>query len=205
MRKIPWPLLEILLKIVSFHLKLEIKYTQTSKKETFHKQSVVILLKNGCSVRHMFCTNLFIYLWPKFFKNTFEVVHTSNWSCSRKTHIRMDNLLNGYFYYNYFGPNFSKQYFPELHLNGKLFCTIQTCHVRLPLAEAEWELELGGFIDFWPVFFIRKYFWKTSLNKHRGKFTTSATSKTEFFVTLCQKEIHYRCCVGPRYASETSY
>lgn len=132
---------------MSLHIKFAIKRIQTLRKEKFYKQPVVILC-HGCSVRHMFCTNLFIYLWPKFFKNTFEVVHTSNWSCSRKTHIRMDNLLNGYFYYNYFGPNFSKQYFPELHLNGKLFCTIQTCHVRLPLAEAEWELELGGFIDF---------------------------------------------------------
>ena len=114
-------LLEILLNIVSLHLKSETKYTQTSKKETFHKQSVVILLKYGCSVRHMFCTNLFIYLWPKFFKNTFEVVHTSNWSFSRKIHIHMDNLLNGYFYYNYFRPNFSTRYFPELHLKGNYF------------------------------------------------------------------------------------
>ena len=40
------------------HVKLEIKCIQTSRKEKFPKQSVVILLKNGCSVRYMFCTIL---------------------------------------------------------------------------------------------------------------------------------------------------
>ena len=43
-------------KDVSMHVKLEIKCIQTSRKEKFHKQSVVILLKNGCSVKHIFCT-----------------------------------------------------------------------------------------------------------------------------------------------------
>ena len=38
-----------------------------------------------------------------------------------------------------------------------------------------------------------------------------ATSKQEIFVTLvnvvnyCHKDIYYRCCRGPRFASETSY
>ena len=43
-------------KIVSLHVKLVIKCIQTSRKEKFHKQRVVILFKNDCSVRHMFCT-----------------------------------------------------------------------------------------------------------------------------------------------------
>ena len=40
---------------------------------------------------------------------------------------------------------------------------------------------------------------------------TPTTSKQEFFVTLatavnyCHKEIYYRCCKSPTYASETSY
>ena len=40
---------------------------------------------------------------------------------------------------------------------------------------------------------------------------THTTSKQELFVTLvttvnyCHKEIYYRYCRGPRYASETSY
>ena len=41
-------------KIVSLHVKLPFKCIQTSRKEKFHKQSVVILLKNGCSVTYMF-------------------------------------------------------------------------------------------------------------------------------------------------------
>ena len=40
--------------IVSLHI--EIKCIQTLRKEKFQKQSVVISLKNGCSVRHMFYT-----------------------------------------------------------------------------------------------------------------------------------------------------
>ena len=56
-----------------------------------------------------------------------------------------------------------------------------------------------------------KYLRKTSPNKLRGKSTIPATSKQKFFVTLvnavnyCHKEIYYRYCRGPIYASETSY
>ena len=46
-------LLEILSKIVSLLVKLAIKCIKTLRKEKFQKQPVVILLKNGCSVRHM--------------------------------------------------------------------------------------------------------------------------------------------------------
>ena len=46
-------------------------------REDFRKQSVVILLKYGCSVRHMSSVQyLFLDLWPKILKNTFEIVHT---------------------------------------------------------------------------------------------------------------------------------
>ena len=58
--------------------------------------------------------NRFLYLWPKFLKNTFEVVHTQYWPFSRKIHILMKNLLNGYYCYSYFTPNFLNQYFSEL-------------------------------------------------------------------------------------------
>ena len=37
----------------NFHVKLVLKCIQTSRKEKFHKQSVVILFQNDCSV---FCT-----------------------------------------------------------------------------------------------------------------------------------------------------
>ena len=51
---IPQQLLQILSKIVSLHIKLTMKCIQTSRKEKFHKQPVVILFKNDCCVRHMF-------------------------------------------------------------------------------------------------------------------------------------------------------
>ena len=63
----------------------------------------------------------------------------------------------------------------------------------------------------WAMYLTAKYFWKTSPNKLRGKSTTLTTSKQELFVTLVttvnywHKEIYYRYCRGPRYASETSY
>ena len=43
---------------------IEIKCAQSSTKEKFHKQSVVILLKNGCSIRLTFCT-IFVPLYVK--------------------------------------------------------------------------------------------------------------------------------------------
>ena len=107
--KILKQLLVILSKIASFHVKLAIKCIQTSRKEKFHKQPVVILFKNDCSVRHMFCI-IFVYLWPKFLKIPFEVVHTYYRSFSRKIHIHMENLLNGYFYYSSFISNFLSRY-----------------------------------------------------------------------------------------------
>ena len=54
--QIHYQLFKILLKILSLHVNLQIKCVQTTKKENIHQQPVVILLKNGCSVRHTFCT-----------------------------------------------------------------------------------------------------------------------------------------------------
>ena len=65
------------------------------------------VLLDICSVQY-----LLLYLWPKFLKNTFELVHTQYWSFSKKNNIHIENLLNGY--YNYFTLNFSKRYFSEL-------------------------------------------------------------------------------------------
>ena len=47
---------KILWKIVSLHVKLEVKHTQSSIKEKFHKRPVVVLLRSDCSVRHMLWT-----------------------------------------------------------------------------------------------------------------------------------------------------
>ena len=79
-----------------------------------------------------------------------------------------------------------------------------------------WRYIVGVFtvlpcVTNWAMCFTDKYLWKTSANKLRGKSTTTATSKMEFFVKLvsavnyCRKEIHCRCWRDPRYASETSY
>ena len=79
-------------KSVSVHVKLEIKCIQTLSKEKFHKQSPVILLKNSCSVGHTWCTTL----------------------VSLSVAKDLENLLNGYFYYNYFTSNLSNRYFSEV-------------------------------------------------------------------------------------------
>ena len=47
---------KILLRIVSLHVKLEVKRTQSSIKEKFHKHPVVVLLRKDCSVKHMLWT-----------------------------------------------------------------------------------------------------------------------------------------------------
>ena len=48
------------------HVKLAIKCIQTSRKEKFHQQSVVILLKNFVRhVRHMLCTTFVPLSVPK--------------------------------------------------------------------------------------------------------------------------------------------
>ena len=59
-----------------FACKIRNQIHKNFEKEKFHKQPVVNLLKNGFSVRHVFYTVFFLYLWPKSFKNKFEVVHT---------------------------------------------------------------------------------------------------------------------------------
>ena len=115
LRKIPLQLLEILLKIVSLHVKLEIKWIRTERKEKFHMQSVVILLKDGCSVRHMFCTILVPLSVSK-------VLGKHVWSSSylvlvffkEKSYSHGKFTERYYFCYNYFTPIFSNRYFSEL-------------------------------------------------------------------------------------------
>ena len=85
---------------------------------------------------------LFLYLWPKFLKNTFEVVHTYYKSFSRKIHILMGNLQNGYFYYSSFISNFFNRYFQELFVAGER--KINKIYQRkLKLADRLWALEIA--------------------------------------------------------------
>ena len=65
-----------------------------------------LLFCKTCSVQYVF-----LYLWPKFQKNTFEVVHIQYRSFSRKIHIHMEHLLNGCFCYSSFVLNFLNRYF----------------------------------------------------------------------------------------------
>ena len=44
--------------------------------KNFHKQSLVILFKNGCSVRHMFCVIFVPLSVAKILEKKFEVVQT---------------------------------------------------------------------------------------------------------------------------------
>ena len=115
----------------------------------------------------------------------------------------MENLLNGYFYYNYFTPKFSNWYFSELlflvsdkkinKIYQREWMWLWTLEITL------WKLRLRKIIlhktDFapftvlprvtsWPVCFTDKYLSKTSFNKPAGKSVTLTTSKMEFFVIL---------------------
>ena len=185
---------------------------------------MVILFKNECSVRLCSVQYLFLYLWPKFLKSTFEVVHTYYRFFSRKIHIHMENLLDGYFYYSSFISNFLNRYFQELlfvagkRKNSKIY------QRKLKLADRLWALEIAYLklclcgqlfcirqtskfsrfcrVTSWAMCLTDKYLWKTSPNKRRGKSTTPTISNQELFVALvttincCHKEIYYRCCRG---------
>ena len=91
-RKIPHQLLESLLKIASWHLKSEIKCIQISRKKKFHKQSVVILLKNGCSFRHMFRT-----IFDPLFMTIVLEKHVWSSSCLVLAFYKENSYSNGKF------------------------------------------------------------------------------------------------------------
>ena len=52
-------------------------------------------------------------MWPKFFKNMFQVVHAYYRFFSSSTHIVIENLLSSYFYYSSFAPIFLNRNFSE--------------------------------------------------------------------------------------------
>ena len=91
-----------------------------------------------CSVQY-----LFLYLWPKFLKDTFKVVHLYYRSFSWKIHIHMKKLLRGYFYHSSFISKFLTRSFWEL-----LFVTgerkINKIYKRkLKLGDRLWALEIA--------------------------------------------------------------
>ena len=75
------------------------RHTNLQEKK-FHKQSVEILLKNGCSVRDMFCTifnpSSMVKVFGKHVRNSSYLVLVF----FKKIYIYIENLLNSYFYYN---------------------------------------------------------------------------------------------------------
>ena len=131
---------------------------------------------------------LLLYLWPKFLKNPFEVVHTYYRSFSRKIHIHMENLLNGYFYYSSFISNFLNRYFWELLFVAGERKINKIYERKLKLGDRLWALEIWKLslqaiilhkTDFgiftvlpyatsWSMCLTDKYLWKTSPNKLRG-------------------------------------
>ena len=72
--------------------------------------------QNGSSIRHMFCT---IFVPLSVAKALEKHVRSSSFlvlfffSKENSHSHSIVNLLNGYFYYNYFTPNFSNRYFPN--------------------------------------------------------------------------------------------
>ena len=72
--------------------------------------------QNGSSVRHMFCT-IFVPLsaakaHEKHVRSSSFLVLFLFFKENSHSHSIV-NLLNGYFYYSYFTPNFSNRYFPN--------------------------------------------------------------------------------------------
>ena len=179
----------------------------------------------------MFCTIFVSLSVAKILENTFEIVHTYYRPFSRKIHIHMENLLNGYFYYSSFISIFLNRYFQELLFVASEKKINKIYQRKLKLADRLWALKIAYLklslpaiilhkTDFaiftvlpcvtsWAMCLTDKYLWKTSPDKVSRKSKTLATSKQELFVTLdnavnyCHKEIYYRCCRGPRYVSET--
>ena len=61
------------------------------EKEKFHKQSVVILLKNGCSVKHVLY-NIYSFICGKSLENTFEAWPTKYY-CIQEAMARCSSYL----------------------------------------------------------------------------------------------------------------
>ena len=82
--------------------------------QRFHRQSVLALRRSGCSVRKMFCT---IFVPLSVAKVPKKHVQSSSYLVlvffKENLHIRW-KFSEQFFYYNYFTPNFSNQYFSEL-------------------------------------------------------------------------------------------
>ena len=173
---------------------------------------------------------LLLYLWPKFLKKTFKVVHTYYRSFSGKIHIHMENLRNSLLLLQFLYTKFFEQIFlrtptvaGERKIN-KIYLRKLKLGDRLSALEiAYWKLCLYGqlfrirqtsqfslFYRVWPAelcALLTNIFNKLIINSDANL----RPPQQELFLTLvnavnyCHKEIYYRCCRGPRYASETSY
>ena len=116
---------------------------------------MVILFKNYCSVNVCSVQYVFLYLWPKFLKNTFEIVYTYYRSFSRKIHIHMENLLNGYFYYSSFISNFLNRNFQELLFVAGERKINKIYQRKLKLGDRFWALEIA----YWKLCLYGQLFW----------------------------------------------
>ena len=101
-------------KDYTLHVKLEIERAQSTRKEV--RQAGVVWLKNGFSIRHMFCATFVLLSGDKIFKEHLPsssfLVNLENGGCKvikkglvyssflMKIHIRMEKLPNSYFYNN---------------------------------------------------------------------------------------------------------
>ena len=97
-----------------FSCKIRNEMYTNFKKKRFHKQPVVVLFENGCSVRYMFCTIFTPLSVEKILAN---LIRSSSYLIkvfSSKISVHMENLLNGFFCYSSFTRIFLRKYFSKL-------------------------------------------------------------------------------------------
>ena len=99
--------------------------------------------------------NICFFICLCFFKNTFEIVHTCYRSFSRKIHIHMENLLNGYFYYSSFISNFLNRYFQELLFVAGKKKINKIYQRKLKLADRLWVLKIAN-LKLYPTIILHK-------------------------------------------------
>ena len=169
----------------------------------------------------MFCTVVFLYLRPKFLKNTFEVVHTYYRSFSRKIHIHMENLLNGYFYCSSFTTNFlnrcflrtpicswwknNQQNLSTLIKSRQQSVGVRNCLLKITSLRAI-ILHKTDFAIFtvlpcatsWAMCLTDKYLWKSSNMRAQQHLNRSFLWQLLVnVVNYYHKQTYYRCCRGP--------
>ena len=165
-------------KDYTLHVKLEIEHAQSARKEV--RQAGVVWLKNGFSIRHMFCATFVPLSGDKIFKEYLPsssfLVNLENGGCNvikkglvyssflMKIHIHMEKLPNSYFYNNCFKPNFLDGCFSELLFLAADRTINKIDQRKLKSGHRQYALEmtLGNYV------FTRNYFVEYKPRKSHG-------------------------------------